>query len=318
MRLTEHSFFQQEHITTNYCVNLPIIKAKGVQLWIKRDDQIHDFVSGNKFRKLKYNIEAAKRQHKQVLVTFGGAYSNHIVATAVAGKLTGLNTVGFIRGDEIAQDLPKFLNQNDSLRIAYEHGMQFEFISREEYRKKDEASFLKQLKNRYPDSYLIPEGGTNELAIKGCEEILNNDHDFNIICSSVGTGGTITGLINSVQSHQRIIGFPALKGDFLDKTIEELTTVRDNWILNTSYHFGGYAKVNSVLIQFINNFFKHTGVLLDPIYTGKMMYGIVDLIKNNYFEPNSKILAIHTGGLQGIKGVNAWLKRKNLEIIQES
>ena len=286
-----------------------------MEFFIKREDLIHPFVSGNKFRKLKYNLEEAKLQKNQTLLTFGGAFSNHIVATAVAGNLNGFKTIGVIRGDELGKDLEKTLDNNSTLREAHKNGMTFEFVSRESYRNKSEESFINQLKGKFEDFYLIPEGGTNELAIKGCEEILTEeDANFDYICSAVGTGGTISGIINSTKKHQKVIGFPALKGDFLEAEIRQFVK-KENWSLQTNYHFGGYAKYEEELIRFINKFKKDTNILLDPIYTGKMIFGILDLIKKDKFKKGSKVLAIHTGGIQGIEGFNQKLKRKNQQII---
>nr|WP_095341192.1 pyridoxal-phosphate dependent enzyme [Tenacibaculum maritimum] len=293
-----------------------VLDAKEINLFIKREDKIHPLVSGNKYRKLKYNIAAAKHTHKDTLLTFGGAFSNHIVATAVAGKLSGLKTIGVIRGDELGTNLEKTLNENKTLKEAYDNGMKFYFISRARYREKRSADFLKELKNKFGDFYFIPEGGTNELAVKGCQEILTEeDVKFDYICCAVGTGGTISGIINSVKKHQKVIGFPALKGDFLREEIAVYTKNEQNWSLQTAYHFGGYGKYNDALIQFINKFNKETHILLDPIYTGKMVFGIMDLIEQNQFPKKSNILLIHTGGLQGIHGVNKQLQRKNKEKI---
>lgn len=291
------------------------MEEKGIELYIKREDEIHPFVSGNKFRKLKYNIQEAKKTNKNTLLTFGGAFSNHILATAVAGYLTDFKTIGVIRGEELGLDVTETLSKNTTLKNSYEHNMQFEFVSRELYRKKLEDSFINNLKEKYGDFYLIPEGGTNDLAIKGCEEILTvSDAKFDYICCAVGTGGTISGVINASSKHQKVIGFPALKGDFLFDDIKKLTS-KSNWSLQTNYHFGGYAKYTDELIRFINDFNKDTGVLLDPIYTVKMIFGILDMIKKNQFKKGSKILAIHTGGIQGIEGFNQKLKKKNKEII---
>ena len=291
------------------------MEEKGIELYIKREDEIHPFVSGNKFRKLKYNIQEAKKTNKNTLLTFGGAFSNHIVATAVAGYLTDFKTIGVIRGEELGLDVSNTLSKNTTLKNSYEHNMQFEFVSRELYRNKLEDSFINNLKEKYGDFYLIPEGGTNDLAIKGCEEILTvSDAKFDYICCAVGTGGTISGVINASSKHQKVIGFPALKGNFLFDDIKKHTS-KSNWSLQTNYHFGGYAKYTDELIRFINDFNKDTGVLLDPIYTGKMMFGILDMIKKNQFKKGSKILAIHTGGIQGIEGFNQKLKKKNKEII---
>ncbi|MEN9655396.1 MAG: 1-aminocyclopropane-carboxylate deaminase [Bacteroidota bacterium] len=284
---------------------------KGISLVIKREDLIHPFVSGNKFRKLKYNLLQAKAENHTTLLTFGGAYSNHIAAVAYAGKENGFQTIGIIRGDELADKIAS----NPTLKFAQECGMQFEFVSREAYRLKTEAAFLEQLEEQYGSFYLVPEGGTNAFAIKGCEEILTNeDTVFDYIGCAIGTGGTISGIINSALSHQKVLGFPALKGEFLQDEIRNFVH-NDNWELITDYHFGGYAKVNDELIAFINWFFEQTQIPLDPVYTGKMVFGIFDLITKNYFPENSKILLIHTGGLQGIQGMNMKLINKGLPII---
>lgn len=284
---------------------------KGISLVIKREDLIHPFVSGNKFRKLKYNLLQAKAEKQSCLLTFGGAFSNHIAAVAYAGKEYGFQTIGIIRGEELATKI----ESNPTLKFAQECGMQLEFVSREDYRLKTELTFLEQLEKKYGSFYLIPEGGTNELAIKGCEEILTNeDAVFDYIGCAIGTGGTISGIINSVLSHQKVLGFPALKGDFLQDEIRNFVQ-NENWELITDYHFGGYGKINSDLVEFINWFFEQTQIPLDPVYTGKMVFGIVDLIEKNYFPENSKILVIHTGGLQGIQGMNLKLKNKELPTI---
>lgn len=301
----------------NQQIILPILEEKEIDFYIKREDLIHPFVSGNKFRKLKYNIAEAKRQQCNTLLTFGGAFSNHIVATAVAGNLNGFKTIGIIRGDELGNDLENTIKNNATLREAHKNGMTFEFVSREIYRHKTEQEFINQLKDKFGYFYLVPEGGTNALAVKGCEEILTNeDLKFDYICCAVGTGGTIAGLINAAKPHQKVIGFPALKGDFLNNEIRDFVKNDENWKLVTQYHFGGYAKYNEDLIRFINNFKEETSILLDPIYTGKMVFGILDLIQKNTFPKYSKIIAIHTGGIQGIEGFNQKLRKKNQQIIK--
>ena len=296
-------------ISLNQHINLEL--PNGISLYIKREDLIHPFVSGNKFRKLKYNLLEAKTQNKDTLLTFGGAFSNHIAAVAYAGKDKGFKTIGIIRGDELRGKI----SENPTLQFAENCGMQFEFVSREEYRLKGENHFLEKLKMKFGDFYLIPEGGTNELAIKGCEEILTeNDAEFDFVCCAVGTGGTISGIINSVLDHQKVLGFPSLKGDFLQDEIRNFVETQ-NWELITGYHFGGYGKVSEELIAFINQFYAETKIPLDPIYTGKMVFGVIDLISENYFPANSKILLIHTGGIQGIQGMNIKLKKKQLPTI---
>ena len=192
---------------------------KDIELVIKREDKIHPHISGNKYRKLKYNLIAAKEQNFDTLLTFGGAYSNHIVATAAAGKESGFKTIGIIRGEELVHKI----SENPTLTFAQECGMQFKFVSRNDYRKKIEPHFLAELENEFGNFYVLPEGGTNELAIKGCEEILTEkDNSFDYVCAPVGTGGTISGLINSTKEHQKVLGFPALKGDFLQEEINYL------------------------------------------------------------------------------------------------
>lgn len=292
----------------NQSVHLSILQEKQVSLTIKREDLIHPLISGNKYRKFKYNLEAAKTEGFDTLLTFGGAFSNHIAAAAYAGMLHGLKTIGVIRGEELSQKW----EVNPTLKLASEHGMKFKFISREAYRDKNSKDFIDILKSEFGSFYLLPEGGSNTLAVKGCEEILTTeDSQFDIICSSIGTGGTIAGIINASHPNQSVLGFSALKGDFLKEDIRNFTT-RENWQLQTDYHFGGYAKVSVELIQFINDFKEQTQIPLDPIYTGKLLYGILDLVKKDHFKPNTKILAIHTGGLQSISGMNAKLKKKNL------
>tara|TARA_B110000090_G_scaffold104343_1_gene117147 strand:- start:419 stop:1375 length:957 start_codon:yes stop_codon:yes gene_type:complete len=313
---SNNSFFDSNFIAINQQILLPILEEKKVELFIKREDLIHPFVSGNKFRKLKYNLLEAKKLKKKALLTFGGAYSNHVVATAVAGKLAGFKTFGIIRGDELTKNLKQTLEENATLREAHENGMKLQFVTREQYRQKSSFGFIEKMKNKWGDFYLIPEGGTNCLAVDGCEEILiDEDSKFDYICSAVGTGGTISGLINSSKKHQKIIGFPALKGNFLSEEIRKFISRKKNWSLQKAYHFGGYAKHTEELIDFINTFKEETGVLLDPVYTGKMLFGILDLVKKDTFAEGSKILAIHTGGIQGIAGFNQKLIQKNQEVI---
>ena len=292
--------------------NININFPNDISLTIKREDLNHPFISGNKLRKLKYNLLQAKAENKTTLLTFGGAFSNHIAAVAYAGKEQGFKTIGVIRGDELFDKI----EENPTLKFAQENGMKFEFVSREDYRNKSEISFIEKLKEKFGDFYLVPEGGTNELAVKGCEEILTDeDAVFNYVCCAVGTGGTISGLINSALPNQKILGFPALKGDFLIDEIR-IFAQKDNWELISDYHFGGYGKINLELIEFINAFFDENKVPLDPIYTGKMFFGVIDLISKKYFPPHSKILLIHTGGLQGIEGMNLKLKQKKLPILK--
>lgn len=290
-------------------------EASNIALHIKREDLLHPQVSGNKFRKLKYNLIEARNQNKNTLLSFGGAFSNHISAVAAAGKMLGFKTIGVIRGEELGEDLEKTLSENPTLKFAASCAMQFEFVSRSVYREKHLPDFSEHLKEKFGDFYLLPEGGTNELAVKGCEEILSDeDKEFHFICCSAGTGGTVAGIVNSALKTQKTLGFSALRGDFLIQEISKYTS-KENWELITDYHFGGYAKVSPELIFFINDFQKKYQIPLDPVYTGKMLYGIFDMIERSVFPPNSRILAIHTGGIQGISGMNNLLLKKNYPLI---
>ena len=292
-------------------INTAQNKAINNNIFIKLEYLNHKYISGNKLRKLKYNIIEAKEGGYKTLLTFGGAFSNHIAAVASVGKEFGFNTIGIIRGEELFDKI----EQNPTLKFAKSCGMQFKFVSRGDYREKATENFITNLRAELGEFYHIPEGGTNELAIKGCEEILTKDDaNFDFVCSAVGTGGTISGLINCSKPSQQVLGFPALKGDFLKNEIVKFAK-QSNWQLITDYHFGGYAKINEELIDFINKFKKETNIPLDPVYTGKMMFGVYSLIEKGYFPKGSKILAIHTGGLQGIKGMNNVLENKKLPIL---
>ena len=270
------------------------IEYRHQRISIKRLDLIHPQISGNKFFKLKYNLLAARQQGVEKVLTFGGAYSNHIAATAFAAHKFGFQSLGMIRGEELAQR-----PFNPTLATAQQFGMQLEFISRNAYRQKDQPDFLQHLQQQYPDFYLIPEGGTNALAIQGCREILTaEDAQFDLICCAVGTGGTFAGLIEASQQHQQLLGFSALKGDFLTHEVAQLTTKR-NWRILDDYCCSGYAKTTPELIQFIQTFEQRYNIPLEQVYTGKMLRGIFDLIDQDKIGPDQKILLIHTGGLQG-------------------
>lgn len=280
------------------CLEHPLFREKKVQVSVLRLDNIHPEVSGNKFFKLKYNLIEALNQGKNKILTFGGAYSNHIYATASAAKEADLQSIGVIRGEG-------FDKINPTLRHAQAKGMELHFISRDEYRKKNTPEFLKRLHTQFGDFYLIPEGGTNTLAIQGITEILEEKHkEFTYICTSIGTGGTFCGLWQSISSHQTLVGFSSLKGDFIQEEIKQLLIKNKikspgGMKLITTYHFGGYGKWTSELITFIHWFHEVFGILLDPLYTSKMAVGFWDMLQKDYFLSNSKILLIHTGGLQG-------------------
>ena len=285
-------------------ISHPLLKEKEIKLFIKRIDLIHPFISGNKWYKLKYNLLEAKKQNTNTVLTFGGAYSNHISATSFAAKEKGFKSIGIIRGEET-------LPLNDTLDFSKKQGMSIHYVSRSEYRKKNTDDFIDKLKEKFGNFYLVPEGGTNELAVKGAQEILDRNDTQDFICTAIGTGGTISGIINSSSENQKALGFPAIKGsENLEKDITMWTT-KQNWKLISDYHFGGYSKISEELIQFIMDFYQKHNIPLDAIYTGKMMFGILDLIDKDYFPRGSSILTIHTGGLQGNKGMN---KRFNLNL----
>ena len=266
-----------------------------VQLTIKRLDLIHPQISGNKFFKLKYNLLAAQQQGFSQVLTFGGAFSNHIAATAFAAQHFGFQSIGMIRGEELASQ-----QFNPTLQAAHDLGMQLNFVSRSEYRLRHQAEYLQQLQQQYPQAFIIPEGGSNALAIQGTQEILSPDdlENYDVICCAVGTGGTLAGIIESSSEQQHVLGFSALKGDFLKHDIQQWTD-KSNWSLTDAYCCGGYAKITPKLLQFMQQFEQQHHIPLEHIYTGKMMMGLLDLIQYHHFPAHTRILAIHTGGLQG-------------------
>ena len=275
-------------------------KNAGVRLLVKREYLNHPFVSGNKWWKLKYNLEEVRKSRNQTLLTFGGAYSNHIYATAAAAKELDLKSIGVIRGEKV-------LPLNATLAFAGEYGMQMHFVSRDEYRKKSERSFVESLREKFGDFYLIPEGGSNTLAVKGCAEFAReklSSIDFDYLCLPVGTGGTMAGIIAGLEGKKNVIGFSVLKnGNFLNEEVGKLLSEYAergyrNWTLQTDYHFGGYAKRTPALNEFILNMENQHHLSLDPIYTGKTVAGVFDLIERSYFPKGSTILILHTGGLR--------------------
>ncbi|MEL6560426.1 MAG: pyridoxal-phosphate dependent enzyme [Bacteroidota bacterium] len=284
-------------------VKIPDLPTGTPKIHVLREDLLHPHISGNKWRKLRYNFLEMRQSGMTKLVTFGGAFSNHIAATAACAKAHNYESIGIIRGDELNH------TSNHTLRFASEQGMKLIFVSREAYRGKEEPDFLNEYMVNPKDYYLIPEGGTNKKAIKGTSEILgSHTENFDVICVCAGTGGTAAGIINSAMPHQKVLVFPALKGDFLKKEIGKHISVHkkygESWELIGSYHFGGYAKWNMQLVDFINKFKEVNQIAIDIIYNGKMIFGLQDLIKNSYFYDSTRILAIHTGGTQSTVGFN--------------
>ncbi len=287
-------------------INDATTKKHGVRLFVLRLDLNHPLISGNKLVKLKYNIEEAIHQGKQTILTFGGAFSNHIAATAAAGKECGFKTIGVIRGEEYAE-------LNPTLAFAKECGMTLHYVSREAYKTKTSHEFIAGLHQLFHDFYLVPEGGANELGIKGCTEITKNIHiDFDMVCCSCGTGATLSGIVQSLKNNEKAIGFQVLKGENYLKTevdswLKRLNApITDNFRIEESYHFGGYAKVNKELFEFVEWFKNENCIPLDYVYEGKMMYGIYDMIKKGQFESGKTIVAIHCGGLQGNLGIDKY------------
>lgn len=299
------NYFSLIRQTPLQLINDDIFSEKKIKLYIKRDDLIEDYISGNKYFKLKNNLIDAAENNYSTLLSFGGAYSNHIYSLAYAGKKFGFNTVGVIRGEE-------HLPLNPTLRFAKQCGMKFYYLSRSDYRIKYSDEILSRLKTIFGDFYLIPEGGSNALAVKGCSEIPRRfEISYDYVICACGTGGTIAGIVDGSANNSTVIGVAVLKNaSFLKKDISELSiTNKSNWKLLLDYHFGGYAQFNSELISFIKYFEKKFYIPLEPIYTGKMLFAIYDLAKKNIFPENSTIVAYHSGGLQGLKGLierNLW------------
>ncbi len=274
-----------------------LFKSKQVRVFIKRDDMIHPFISGNKWRKLKYNLIKAKSENKNHLVTFGGVWSNHLLATACASAMFGLKATAFVRGEDV---------ESDTIFLCRMFGMQLIFTDRETYRDKRklfEATFAND-----PAAYFVDEGGAGEEAVQGCAELVDElREDYQHIFCAAGTGATVAGILRGLHQHGSPASLhvvPVLKGaGFLKEEIGRMLKEQREFIFHEDYHFGGYAKATPPLLQFISSFSSSTGILLDQVYTGKMMYAVFDLIQKDYFTQGSKILAVHTGGLFGLLGL---------------
>ena len=277
----------------------PLLEHYQVELWIKRDDLLHPIISGNKWRKLKYILQHALSLDSNTLISMGGAYSNHLHALAYVGKILGLKTIGLIRGEQPATLTP-------TLQDVQQWGMELKFVSRSDYRllrQYKQWSDLPDLKSR---QYWLPEGGAQALALKGVAELVHEiDIAYDTLCVPCGTGTTLAGIVNAVTADTTVIGFAALKNaGFLTADVNTLLpNYKDNWHINLDYHFGGFAKTNAELLAFIDGFEARTQIPLEPVYTGKMLYGLYDLIKKQAFKPHQRIIAVHTGGLQGKRGL---------------
>ena len=289
-------------------VEIPI--ESKVRLFIKREDLTHPEISGNKYWKMFYNVKKylEKEVSERKIITFGGAFSNHIAAASALGNEFGIETLGIIRGNELEDSW----QENPTLFSAHQNGMSFRFVTRETYRYKEKM--MKELQEEFPESLVVPEGGTNENAVEGIQYMLTDEtNDFDYICSAVGTGGTVSGLSKFAQPHQKVIGFKAVKDNSLENRIKNLSK-KDNFTLVDASD-GGFGKITDENVRFINEFYQYFGIVLEPVYTGKMLRKIFEMIADDYFPANSKILAFHTGGLQGIVGANEMLKKKNRNLI---
>lgn len=294
-------------------IHIPVVEIpvrKKVKLFMKREDLIHPEISGNKYWKLFFNINKylAGNPEKPYIITFGGAFSNHIAAVSALGKLTGIPALGIIRGEELKEKW----RENPTLVFARKNGMNLRFVTREEYRHKEKLTEF--LQKEFPQALIIPEGGTNADAVEGVKMMLNDQtKDFDYLCTAVGTGGTIAGISKFCEEHQKVVGFKAVSDSSLENRISKLTP-KENFNLIDSA-FGGYGKINDENIRFINDFKNDYGIPLEPIYTGKMMQKIFEMIDDRYFPEGSRILCFHTGGLQGIEGANMLLEKQNRNLI---
>lgn len=271
------------------------LRAAGVDVWLKRDDLIHPDVPGNKWRKLKYNLDEAARTGQRTLLTFGGAYSNHIRATAAAGHYCGFSTIGIIRGEE-------HLPLNPSLSFARNHGMRLGYMNRDDYRHKSNPEIIAGLRRRFGEFHLIPEGGSNDLGVRGCREVpAEITMGFDAICCACGTGASLAGIAAGLNERQRAVGFSVLKGGaFLDREVARMQQaafgrLSPNWRVEHGFHFGGFARRNAVLDAFIADFAARHGVVLEWVYVAKMMFGIYSLAEQGAFSPGSRIIAVITG-----------------------
>jgi 1-aminocyclopropane-1-carboxylate deaminase len=265
---------------------------------VLRLDRIHPVISGNKWFKLKNYLSLAFQEKRRRVISFGGAWSNHLLALAYAAQRTGLNSLAFVRGER-----PKTLSL--TLEAAAGFGMEFHFLSGEAYRHLRDPAILQSLENQYPDACLIPEGGAGFLGVSGCQEILNltDKENYSHIFCALGTGTMLRGLLLSAGKDQRVTGISILNDPVSAEKFRVPGLSPDANLpqadLQHAYHFGGYARKSPALIRFMNEFYAESGVATDFVYTGKLFYGLMDLATRNYFLPGSKILVIHSGGLQG-------------------
>ena len=286
-------------------IKLDIHNPYRVKLFIKREDLIHNIVSGNKWRKLKYNFKYIMKNNIKTILSFGGAYSNHLHALSWLAKENNVKSIGLVRGEEIYKN-------NPTLTFCTNNNMELYFLDRKTYREsKFDNKIINDIKKNHKNSFIIPEGGLNQFGIKGCEEIMTEvEGEFNIICSSIGSGCTAIGLIKSLKANQSFLGLSSFKNsDLINQKIKSHVSFNSNWSINSDYNFGGFGKVNSELKSFMSVFEKNHKITLDPVYNSKTFFGLLDMISKKRFPKESRILVLHTGGLQGLQGI----KTKNHE-----
>lgn len=276
---------------------LPEFARAGIRADILRLDLIHPVISGNKWFKLKYHLKAALDGDYKGLLTFGGAWSNHLVATAGAATAASLTTVGIVRGE-----IPAVLSP--ALQDATDAGMKLVFVSRNEYA--DEATLHRSMQERFPDHYLVPQGGQSEAGVRGAAEILSLVPELPLythIACAAGTGTMMAGLVVASNPQQQVLGISSLKlGNTEHNSLETMLQAwapQPNYRLFYQFHFGGYARKTAVLTNFMNRVWEETGIPTDIVYTGKLLYGMSSLATEKYFPPQSRLLLIHSGGLQG-------------------
>lgn len=306
------SLLDDQPITPLQKIDHPLFQQHDVALYIKREDLVHTQISGNKWYKLKHNLQHAKDQGFSRLVSFGGAFSNHLHALAFAGQQFAFETIGVVRGER-----PERLNP--TLADAEEWGMRLHFVSRADYRRRHDAEFVAKLVEPYQPCFVIPEGGANQWALAGCRDIVAGINqqltDFDVVCVPCGTGATLAGIVSALDGRAEVLGFSALKG--ATSLINEISVMvaefdaksATQWHLIDEFHCGGFAKMTSELVAFMQGWQQQTGVALDPVYTGKMMMGLCELLKRGYFPAGTTIVAVHTGGMQGLRGMQDRIDR---------
>ena len=269
-----------------------------IEVFIKRLDLIDPFISGNKLFKLKHNVDRALLEEKNMLITFGGAFSNHILATAAYAKKKNIDCLAIVRGEEYSE-------LNPLLTLAKEYGMNFCFVSRKEYAKRNDNNYISELIRKYKKAFIVPEGGNNKLGVLGAEEILETqDKSFDYIICPIGTGATLSGIVNSSNRSQKVIGINCINDTKdINKNISQKTN-KNNWEIINEFNFGGFAKFDNLLTEYLKKFKLNYKITLDLNYTAKMLFGFEKLIERRYFQRKSKVLLIHTGGIYGNLGFN--------------